>query len=52
MILPKSLKKAPIVEKASIDEFYLISREWIGFMAVTSGQMNSHNQSQKKQDCR
>jgi hypothetical protein len=39
--------EAPIVEKASIDEFYLILREWIGFMAVTSGQMNFHNQLQR-----
>jgi nucleotidyltransferase/DNA polymerase involved in DNA repair len=38
-------------EKASIDEFYLDITEWIGFMAVTSGQMNFHNHS-KKQDCR
>jgi nucleotidyltransferase/DNA polymerase involved in DNA repair len=41
------IEEAPIVEKASIDEFYLDITEWIGFMAVTSGQMNFHNQLQR-----
>jgi DNA polymerase-4 len=48
---PSHRRKAPIVEKASIDEFYLDITEWIGFMAVTSGQMNSQSIT-KKQDCR
>jgi hypothetical protein len=30
MILPKSSKKSTYCRKASIDEFYLILREWIG----------------------
>jgi hypothetical protein len=43
MICTQVTEEKHPVGKASIDEFYLDITEWIGFKAVTSGQMNSQS---------